>query len=237
MGQWKLQMKVFREMNEERPHDTNGKERGPNLAHTESREQSEVVMVNSIDSPKQDQVGDPSCDMVPGTCMKCKSDIMGPPNDRGGDNMKTWHKYCKGCFTLVRRNEKPKCDTRDRHSEGTSNGDQVKHLINDVNPLTTHAVVDDLQEREMMIDVLRSLNEEQVETYNAIKLTNESMKTLMEQHVKTTSMINTLLIKLIEKDTQGVETKQGTTIDHTQLAVKRHSTSKEQTVKQGYQVW
>jgi len=125
----------------------------------------------------------------------------------------------------------------DVQSEGTSSGDQVKHLINDVNPLTTHAVVDDLQEREMMIDVLRSLNEEQVETYNAIKLTNESMKTLMEQHVKTTSMINTLLIKLIEKDTQGVETKEGTTMDYTQLAVKRHSTSKERTVKQGYKVW
>ena len=91
-------MKVFREMNEDRQHDTSGKEGGPNLVHTESREQPQVVMVNSTDSPKQDQVVDPSCDMVPGTCMKCQSDIMGPPNDRGGDNMKTWHKYCKECY-------------------------------------------------------------------------------------------------------------------------------------------
>ena len=75
-------------------------------------------MVNSTDSPKQDQLVDSSRDMVPGTCMKCKSDIMGPPNDRGGDKMKTWHKYCKECFTLVRCKERPKCDTRDRLSVG-----------------------------------------------------------------------------------------------------------------------
>ena len=207
MGQWKLQMKVFREMNEE---------------------QSEVVMVNSmvnsmvvnsIDSPKQDQVGDPSCDMVPGTCMKCKSDIMGPPNDRGGDNMKTWHKYCKGCFTLVRR---MKYHTKDRHSEGTSNGDQVEHPINDSNPLTTHEVVDDLQEREVTLNVLRSLNEEQVATSNAIKLTSDKMKALMEQLVKTSSMINTVLVKLVKTDAHGDKTN-----DHPKLAVKPHDTSKE----------
>ena len=194
---------------------------------------------------------------VSGTCRQCKAEFLGPPSTgKKADTTKTWLKLCGKCYATQQRcstteshntgrpqqvntqvTEEENLGDEDVQSEGTSSGDQVKHLINDVNPLTTHAVVDDLQEREMMIDVLRSLNEEQVETYNAIKLTNESMKTLMEQHVKTTSMINTLLIKLIEKDTQGVETKEGTTIDYTQFAVKRHSTSKEQTVKQGYQVW
>jgi hypothetical protein len=91
----------------------------------------------------------------------------------------------------------------DVQSEGTSSGDQVKHLINDLNSLTNHAMVDGLQEREMMLNVLRSLNEEQVATSNAIKLTNDTMKALMEQHVKTSSMINTVLIKLVENDTNG----------------------------------
>jgi hypothetical protein len=92
----------------------------------------------------------------------------------------------------------------------------------------------------MILDVLRLLNEEQVVTYNAIKLTNESMRTLMEQHVKTSSMINTLLIvliKLIENDAHGDKTKEGTINDHTQLAVKRHGTSKGRMVKHDYTVW
>ena len=46
--QWKLQMKVFREMNEEQRHDTNGKKREPNHVHTESQKQPQVVMVNPI---------------------------------------------------------------------------------------------------------------------------------------------------------------------------------------------
>ena len=133
--------------------------------------------------------------------------------------MKTWHKYCKGCFTLVRR---MKYDTRDRHSEGTSNGDQVEHPINDSNPLTTHEVVDDLQEREVTLNVLRSLNEEQVATSNAIKLTSDTMKTLMEQLVKTSSMINTVLVKLVKTDVHGDKTN-----DHPKLAVKPHDPSKE----------
>jgi hypothetical protein len=41
----------------------------------------------------------------------------------------------------------------------------------------------------------------------------------MEQHVKTSSMINTLWIKLIENDAHGDKTKEGTINDHTQLAV------------------
>ena len=324
-------------------------------------------MVNSIDSPKQYQVLDQSGNMVLGTCMKCHSDIMGPPHDRGGDNTKTWHKYCNGCLTLVRRAEKPgklKSDTRDSQpvedvnedrdvegpkeglkgtsgqgeydglttsnetsdpsgkkwktifyglggtavpgtcrqcnaeflgpptirknvdttktwfklcgecnasqqrcktsgshstrrpqrvnirvteeedsgdedvqSEGTSAGDQVKHLINDLDSLTTHAIVDDHQERGMMLDVLRSLNEEQMVTYNAIKLTNESMRTLMEQHVKTSSMIDTLLIQLMENDSHGDKPKEGAINAHTQLDVKRHGTSKVRIVKHGYKVW
>jgi hypothetical protein len=44
----------------------------------------------------------------------------------------------------------------------------------------------------------------------------------MEQHVKTTSMINTLLIKLIETDAHGDKTN-----DHPKLAVKPHDPSKE----------
>ena len=55
--QWKLQMKVFLEMNEEQRQDTsskmtvltddsNGKEREPNHVHPESQKQPQVVMVN-----------------------------------------------------------------------------------------------------------------------------------------------------------------------------------------------
>ena len=54
-------------------------------------------------------------------------------------------------------------------------------------------------------------------TSNAIKLANDSTKALMEQHFKTSSMINTVLIKLIENDTNG--------------------TSKERIVKRDYMVW
>jgi hypothetical protein len=81
-------------------------------------------MVNSTDSLKQDQGVDQSCNMVPGTCMKCQSAIMGPPNDRGGDNTKTWHKYCKGCHTYVRRAGKLKSETRDSQSVGDVNEDR-----------------------------------------------------------------------------------------------------------------
>ena len=125
----------------------------------------------------------------------------------------------------------------DVQSEGTSDGDQVKHLINELDSLTTHAIVDDHQEREMMLDVLRSLNEEQVVTYNAIKLTNESMRTLMEQHVKTSSMIDTLMIQLMENDSHCDKTKEGAINAHTQLDVKRHGTSNVRIVKHGYKVW
>lgn len=320
MGQWKLQMKVFREMNEERGHYVNGKERGPNHGNTESQEQSQMLMVNSTDSLKQDQGVDQSCIMVPGTCTKCQSAIMGPPNDRGGDNTKTWYKYCNGCHTSVRRAGKLKSETRDSQSVGDVNedwdgegpkgglkgtsgqGEYVgltmsneagdysgkkwksvfygpggtaipgttggnptetwfklceecnvsqrcktsgshntrrpqsevtsdchpgEQLPNDLTLPTAHVIFDDHQEREMILDVLRSLREEQVVTYNAIKLTSESVRTLTEQHVKTSSMINTLLIKLIENGAHGDKTKEGTVNDHTQLAVKPHGTSKE----------
>ena len=109
----------------------------------------------------------------------------------------------------------------------TSDCHPGEQLPNDSTLPTAHAIVDDHQEREMMLDVLRSLNEEQMVTYNAIKLTNESMRTLMEQHVKTSSMINTVLIKLVENGAHGDKTKEGTVNDHTQLAVKPHGTSKE----------
>jgi hypothetical protein len=124
IGQWKLQMKVFREMNEERRHYVNGKERGPNHVNTESQEQSQMLMVNSTDSLKQDQCVDQSCNMVPGTCLKCQSAIMGPPNDRGGDNTKTWYRYCSGCNTSVRRAGKLKSETRDSQSVGEVNEDR-----------------------------------------------------------------------------------------------------------------
>jgi len=83
-------------------------------------------------------------------------------------------------------------------------------------------VVDDLQEREVTLNVLRSLNEEQVATSNAIKLTSDTMKTLMEQLVKTSSMINTVLVKLVKTDVHGDKTN-----DHPKLAVKPLDTSKE----------
>jgi hypothetical protein len=57
--QWKLQMKVFREMNEERRHNTNGKEREPNHVHPERQKQP----------PKQAQAFDQGRNMVPGTCL------------------------------------------------------------------------------------------------------------------------------------------------------------------------
>ena len=88
-------------------------------------------------------------------------------------------------------------------------------------------MVDDLQEREMMLNVLRSLKEEQVTTSNAIELTSDTMKAIMEQHIKTSSMINTVLIKLVGNGAHGDKTKEGTVNDHTQLAVKPHGTSKE----------
>jgi hypothetical protein len=95
----------------------------------------------------------------------------------------------------------------------------------------------------MILDVLRSLNEEQVATYNAIQLTSESVRTLMEQHVKTSSRINNLLIKLIENGAHGGQTKEGTVNDHTKLAVKPHGTSKKRDGgvfgmdKHDYTVW
>jgi hypothetical protein len=48
------------------------------------------------------------------------------------------------------------------------------------------------------------------------------MKALMEQHVKTSSMINILLVKLVKTDAHGDKTN-----DHPKLAVKPHDTSKE----------
>ena len=41
--------------------------------------------------------------MVPGKCLKCKTDIVGPPHDRGGDQSKTWYKYCRDCHSAERR--------------------------------------------------------------------------------------------------------------------------------------
>ena len=194
---------------------------------------------------------------VPGTCRQCNAEFLGPPTIRKNvDTTKTWFKLCGECNASqqrcntsgshntrrpqqvnIRVTEEEDSGDEDVQSEGTSDGDQVEHLINDLDSLTTHAIVDDHQEREMMLDVLRSLNEEQVVTYNAIKLTNESMRTLMEQHVKTSSMINTLLIKMIENDDHSDKTKEGAIIDHTQSAVKGHGTSKERIVKHDYTVW
>jgi hypothetical protein len=125
----------------------------------------------------------------------------------------------------------------DVQSEVTSDRHQGEQLLNDSDQPTTHAIVDDHQERERMIDEFRSLNEKQLVTYNAIKLTNESMRTLMEQHVKTSSMIDTLLIQLMENDSHGDKPKEGAINAHTQLDVKRHGTSKVRIVKHGYKVW
>jgi hypothetical protein len=122
----------------------------------------------------------------------------------------------------------------DVQSEVTSDRDQVEHLLNDLDYqtessereiLTTHAIVDDHQERGMMLDVLKSLNEEQMITYNAIKLTNESMRTLMEQHVKTSSMANTLFNQLMENDSHCEKTTEGAINGHTLLDGKRHRNS------------
>jgi hypothetical protein len=121
--QWKLQMKVLLEMNEEHRQDTsskravltddtNGKERAPNHVHPESQKQPQVVMVKPIEPPKQVQAFDQGRIMVPGTCLKCKGEIMGPPHDRGGDSTRTWHKYCKECHSSVRRAGKFMSDTR-----------------------------------------------------------------------------------------------------------------------------
>jgi hypothetical protein len=99
---------------------------------------------------------------------------------------------------------------------------QLEGTSNELNILKNHEVVDDLQEREVTLNVLRSLNEEQVATSNAIKLTSDKMKALMEQLVKTSSMINTVLVKLVKTDVHGDKTN-----DHPKLAVKPHDPSKE----------
>jgi hypothetical protein len=69
------------------------------------------------------------------------------------------------------------------------------------------------QERRMMLDELRSLNEEQMATFNAIKLTNESMRSLVEQHVKTSTMIKIIMNQLMD---HGVE-ETGTTNEYKEL--------------------
>ena len=138
----------------------------------------------------------------------------------------------KKCFATQKR-----CNTSEIHNTGRPQqvnpqvkeeedlGDedvQSEGTSNELNILKNHEVVDDLQEREVTLNVLRSLNEEQVATSNAIKLTSDKMKALMEQLVKTSSMINTVLVKLVKTDAHGDKTN-----DHPKLAVKPHDTSKE----------
>ena len=88
----------------------------------------------------------------------------------------------------------------DVQSEVTSDRHPGEQLLNDSTLPTAHAIVDDHQEREMILDVLRSLNEEQVVTYNAIKLTSESVRTLMEQHVKTSSTFDQYPIDQVDRE-------------------------------------
>jgi hypothetical protein len=81
--------------------------------HPESQKQPQVVTINPIDPPKQVQAFDQGRNMVPGKCLKCQADIMGPPHDRGGDNARTWHKFCNECHASVRRaGGKYKSETR-----------------------------------------------------------------------------------------------------------------------------
>ena len=71
--------------------------------HPESQKQPPLVKSNPTDPPKLVQAFDQGRDMVPGKCLKCKTDIVGPPHDRGGDQSKTWYKYCRDCHSAERR--------------------------------------------------------------------------------------------------------------------------------------
>jgi hypothetical protein len=64
----------------------------------------------------------------------------------------------------------------------------------------------DHQERQKILDELRSLNEEQMATMNIITLTNESMTSLIERQVKTSYMVETLMKQLKDSDTNLTST-------------------------------
>jgi hypothetical protein len=90
-----------------------GTTKAPNHVHPESQKQPQVVIDNPIEPPEQVQAFDQGRNMVPSKCLKCQGDIMGPPHDRGGDNTRTWHKFCKECHASIRRaGGKYKSETR-----------------------------------------------------------------------------------------------------------------------------
>jgi hypothetical protein len=91
--------------------------------HPETQKQPPVVKTNSVDDPpKQVQAFDQGRNMVPGKNLKCQTDIMGPPHDRGGDQSRTWHKYCRECHSLVRRAAGKKEGRNKKHSTSRRSG-------------------------------------------------------------------------------------------------------------------
>jgi DNA-directed RNA polymerase subunit M/transcription elongation factor TFIIS len=61
----------------------------------------------------------------------------------------------------------------------------------------------------MILDELRSMTEEQMATSNMIKLTAESMRSLVEQHDKISTMIKIIMNQLMDNGVEEIGTTNG----------------------------
>jgi hypothetical protein len=170
--QWKLQMKVLLEMNEEHIPDTSSK-RAVLTDDTNGKESASTSNETGDPSGKRwkSVFYDRGGTAVPGKCRQCNADFLGPPNCRGGaDSTKTWFKICRVCNVLQRKKTSGSLNTRrtqqvdisltedgpsgykDVQSEVTSDCDPADHIFNYLDdqtestserePLMTYAIVD-----------------------------------------------------------------------------------------------
>jgi hypothetical protein len=146
--QWKFQKKVFLGLTKNsEPMDRVESRRKVEMPgeHTQRTSSKGMVLTDATSgkerAPTSTDTGDLSGkrwksvfydqggNAVPGKCLKCKADFLGPPNDRlGEDSTKTWFKSCGGCH--MSRRKKTSCGM----SSGTRRTQQVDISLTDDGP-------------------------------------------------------------------------------------------------------